>query len=101
MHAVENHNERLIRFLVCFHANPCSRRAPTYPETLGRSCIDLCEDARVLAMLHRAAQLRVGLGFVSGWTQRHRWWRRQVLSLFDPEGALTPWHDRILLFKNA
>ena len=44
MHAVENGNERLIRFLLCFHANPCSRRAPTFPEKVGRSCIDLCSD---------------------------------------------------------
>ena len=52
-------------------------------------------------MLHRAAQLRVGLGFVSGKDQRSRWWRREVVALFDPEGALKPHHDKILLFKNA
>ena len=95
MLAVENRNERLIRFLLCFHANPITKNYS------GKGAIDLVEDQTHFGLLKRAACMRAGLSFISGEEMRFRFWKREVLSVFDLERRLGPYHDKILLLKNS
>ena len=55
MIAVENDNERLIRFLLCFHANPITKNYE------GKGAIDIAQDQIISSILNRAACMRAGL----------------------------------------
>ena len=94
MFAVENENDELMKFLLCFHANPITRNCN------GKGAIEMTEDVTVTNMLNRSACMRAGLLFISGREKRFKFWKREVLSIFDPEGELKPHYDKILLLKN-
>ena len=82
MFAVENKNDELIKLLLCFHANPIARNSN------GKGAIEMTEDITVINMLNRSACMRAGLMFISGREQRLRFWKREILSIFDSEGEL-------------
>ena len=95
MLAVVNGNERLIRFLLCFNSNPLTRN------NKGQAAIHMTDDQTIMSMMNRVATGRAGLNFISGKEKRYKWWKNEVLNYLDPEGALMPYYDKILLFKNS
>ena len=86
MYAVRFENKKLVRYLLCFRANPFFCIGNNDPN--GLHAKDICDDFDTLLWLKKAMWLRIGLLMIKDINKKNEFWIQEAINYWDPNNEL-------------